>query len=398
LYFSPYCPQAATSAGELRALHIARGLQEIGEVEVAVVDVEGRNQERAERGDFEFRVACSLSVQGRPNVGFGQKVRWALNPRTAYPHGAGVDENAMRVVQCIAEHFDLLWFCKLRTANMFPRWSWPRSVADIDDVPSTYQQSVWKIERELRKRLLTAKRIFAWRRREKLLGERFTVLGVCSETDKRYLKNLGVITPLYVIPNGFERPTKAPIRKLATPARIGFIGIFDHWPNLDGIRWFVTQCWPRIKGEVADTRLRIVGRYTDGPLKPKGPEIDGLGWLDDPADEIATWSAMVVPIHVGAGTRGKIAHAFSLKCPVVSTALGAYGYDVVDGVEVFLADSAEGFANACVRAIRQPAEVAVMAEKAWQVFQDKWTWEAIRPRIWAAAEECMRRSTDVRVC
>jgi glycosyltransferase involved in cell wall biosynthesis len=387
LYFSPYWPEQVASAGELRAMHVARGLQEIGELEMVVV----YDHERADRPDTEFKVVCSVPVRPRPSVSFGQKLRWALNPRTAYPHGQGVDDDATRRVLRIAEEFDMLWFCMLRTANMFPRWSWPRSVLDIDNVPSTYEQSVWKTERGLRNRLLAAKRIFGWRRRDKLLGERFTALGVCSETDKCYLQNLGVKAPLYVIPNGFERPAVPPIRQVATPPRIGFIGVFDQWhPNLGGIRWFASQCWPRIKHEVPDARLRLLGRDSDGPLKPEGPEIDGLGWLDNAADEIATWSASVVPICVGAGTRGKIAHAFSLKCPVVSTALGACGYDVTDGREVFLADSAKDFANACVRAIRQPAQAAIMAEKAWQLFQDRWTWHTIRPSIWAAAEHCLR--------
>jgi glycosyltransferase involved in cell wall biosynthesis len=398
LYVPPYWPEQAASAGELRALHIARGLQEISEVEVAVVYAEGQDQERPERPGVELKVLCRLPVQPCPNVGFCQKLRWVFDPRATYPHGQGVDGVGLKRVMHIAEQFDIVWFCMLRTANMFPRWSWPRSVLDIDNVPSTYAQSVWKTERGLRQRLLAAKQVFGWRRRDKLLGERFTVLGICSETDKRYLQKLGIKAPLHVIPNGFERAAVAPMRKLATPPRIGFIGVFDRWhPNLDGIQWFVSECWPRIKHEMADVRLRLLGRYSDGPLKPEGPEIDGLGWVENAADEIATWSASVVPIRLGGGTRGKIAHAFSLKCPVVSTALGAYGYDVVDGREVFLADSAEDFANACVRAIRQPAQAAMMAERAWQQFQDRWTWDAIRPRIWAAAEECLRLNANLRV-
>jgi glycosyltransferase involved in cell wall biosynthesis len=102
---------------------------------------------------------------------------------------------------------------------------------------------------------------------------------------------------------------------------------------------------------------------------------------------------MVVPIRLGAGTRGKIAHALSLKCPVVSTRLGAHGYQFTNGREAYLADSAKEFADACVQAIRQPAEAAAMAERAWQLFLDQWTWEAIKPSIWAAVDDCLRQST-----
>jgi polysaccharide biosynthesis protein PslH len=217
------------------------------------------------------------------------------------------------------------------------------------------------------------------------------VLGVCSETDKRYLQNLGVDAPVHVLPNG-ANPPAAPVRRVATPPRLGFIGIFDYVPNRRGVEWFVRHCWPRVKREVPDARLRLVGRYSDGPLRPLGEGIDGLGFLPEVADEISSWSAMIVPVRVGAGTRGKIAHGFSLKCPIVSTSLGAYGYDAEDGHTMYLADSAEDFAAACIHAIRNPDFAVAMAERAWQQFLDKWTWVAIRPRVWAAADECLRLS------
>ena len=104
---------------------------------------------------------------------------------------------------------------------------------------------------------------------------------------------------------------------------------------------------------------------------------------------------MVVPIYMGAGTRVKIAQAFSLKCPVVSTSIGAYGYEAVNGYDMFLADTAASFSDACVRAIREPRVAKEIAERAWCRFLDHWTWDAVRPRVWAAAEDCLRMCTPV---
>ncbi len=108
---------------------------------------------------------------------------------------------------------------------------------------------------------------------------------------------------MHVIPNGFERPQVVPVRTPANPPRLGFIGVFDHTPNVEGIHWFVTHCWPRVKQEIPNVRLRLVGRHSDGTLKPIGADIDALGWLPDPNPEIMTWTAMIVPILGGAGTR-----------------------------------------------------------------------------------------------
>jgi glycosyltransferase involved in cell wall biosynthesis len=286
-----------------------------------------------------------------------------------------------------------VWFFKLQTPNMFLRWAWPRSVADIDDVPSTYERSAWERAEGPVAKALAGVRLMSWKRRDELLGERFSVLGVCSHVDREYLQRLGVDRPIHVIPNGYERPAiDPPIRRLGSPPRLGFIGIFDYFPNRDGAQWFAKRCWPLIKQAIPDARLRLVGRYSDSGLAPQGPEIDGLGWVADASDEISTWSAMGGPILEGGGTRGKIAHAFSLRCPIVSTPLGAYGYDVVDGREMFLAESPHRFAQACIQAIQQPDQASAMAARAWQLFLTRWTWDAIRPNIWAAAEDGLRRN------
>ena len=99
---------------------------------------------------------------------------------------------------------------------------------------------------------------------------------------------------------------------------------------------------------------------------------------------------MIVPIRFGAGTRVKIADAFSRKCPVVSTRFGAVGYEVDDGKELFLADDPADFAAACIRLLKNPEMAKSMAERAYIKFLEKWTWEAISPKVLDAAEDCLR--------
>jgi hypothetical protein len=39
-------------------------------------------------------------------------------------------------------------------------------------------------------------------------------------------------------------------------------------------------------------------------------------------------------------------------------------------------------------------DYAEMADRAWQLFLENWTWEAVRPRIWGAVEDCLRLSAS----
>ncbi|HEV2730718.1 MAG TPA: glycosyltransferase family 4 protein, partial [Terriglobales bacterium] len=339
----------------------------------------------------DVKVAYAWETQPRPNTGWTEKLRFTFDPGTHYPYGRGVIDGAIhRLVRKLNE-FDLVWFFKQRSADMFPNRAWQRSVLDVDDLQSTYDRTAFRIGSFV-DRIKSLRGLYIWRRREALLGKRFSVLTVCSEEDREYLKNLGVRDRVHVIPNGCEKPSGEPRRNPVTPPRIGFIGGFDHLPNREGISWFVKKCWPAIKREVPQARLRLIGRDPGTLRDLRGQDVDPLDWLPDPSAEIQSWFAMIVPIRFGAGTRVKIAQAFSQKCPIVSTSLGTFGYGAMDGREMYVADSAQEFSRACVRAICEPEEANRMAQRAWIEFLNKWAWEAIRPRIWAAAEDCLRLS------
>lgn len=370
----------------VRSLNILRALQQIGHVEV--IGLEGIGSSSSTDSDFEFTHTFRFEL--RSNRGLSEKIRWTVDPEQPYPNGFAVEDEAVRRILCRLPSFDLVWFSTIHAADMFPVTSWPNSVLDIDDLQSSHVRTHLNTQTGMWAHFSALRKAIVWKRREKLLGKRFTLLCACSEEDHRYLTELGVEVPVHVIPNAFEKPDPEPVRNPVVPPRIGSIGFFEYAPNRDGIQWFVDQCWPRIKAAVPDARLRLIGKGSDAIRTLAGTDVDALGWLTDPSDEIRTWSAMAVPIRIGAGTRVKIAQAFSLKCPVVSTTLGAHGYAAVNECDMFLADTAASFSDACVRAMREPALAAEIAERAWRRYLDHWTWEAVRPRVWAAAEDCLR--------
>jgi glycosyltransferase involved in cell wall biosynthesis len=382
-------PHDRVFGGQLRALHIGRALQKIGKVTLAVVSSDTATSDVIDRTANEFDVEPPVQISVQPNRGLIQRLQWAFNPRFLNVHGCVADATDRERLLNRLSDFDLVWVLNSRTPNILNQWHWPRSVLDIDDLPSAFQRSVWQNGVGLKEKMKAGIQTHLLKRREHFWKERFTILSVCSEADRHYL---GCGEHVHVIPNGFERPTQEPARQPTDPPRIGFIGLYSYLPNLEGMKWFVRSCWPLIKQQVPDARLRLVGKDTDGPLKPNAPDVDALGYVADAASEMATWSAMVIPVRQGAGTRVKIADAFSRKCPVVSTKLGAYGYDVRSGRELLLADKPDDFAQACVSLIRDRTAASAMAERAYEAFLQNWTWDAIAPRVWGAAEDALMLS------
>jgi glycosyltransferase involved in cell wall biosynthesis len=376
----------------MRALQLARALRTMGDVSVLTVGSDAADQQARTRTQVEFSTLDPMVPEICLNRGIFKRARWALDSRYLNVHGLGVPAEARNRIAALLPEYDLVWVMNSRTPNILQQWSWPNAHLDIDDVPSTYHRAVAKNGANPRQRWKAKLLQYLMKRRELRWQERFVTLSVCSNEDRRYLRGGD---EMHVIPNGFERPAEEPVRAPAIePPRIGFIGLYTYEPNRDGVQWFLKHCWPAVREALPGVRFRIIGKGTDSEDGLKGPDVDALGFVDDPAAEIATWSAMVIPIRFGGGTRIKIADAFSRKCPVVSTELGAFGYGAQDGKQLRLADTPDRFAASCVELVKERGAADAMAERAWTEFLEKWTWDAIAPRVWAAAEDCLRKSSD----
>lgn len=390
LYICSAWPHGPSFGGQLRSLHIGRALRHLGHVSVLTVSSDAEDRTAREETTAEFEVLPPILPHTTADGGVPGKLRRMLDPRCMGVHGLAVSTDDQCRVAAFAAEYDLVWVLNSRTPNILQRWQWPHAHLDIDDVPSTYLRSVAQSDDSPARRWKARIQQRLMHRRERLWAQRFTTLSVCSQPDKDYL---GGSENLHIIPNGYQRPATEPLRNLKLEQlRLGFIGLYSYAPNGDGVRWFLKECWPAIRSAVPGIRLRLIGKDTDGPLRPAEPDVDALGWVADSAAEIATWSAMIVPIRFGGGTRIKIAEAFSRKCPAVSTRLGAFGYELTDRKQIRLADDPAGFAQACIDTVHRPEEASTMAERAWTEFLEKWTWEAIAPNVWKAAEDCLRRS------
>ena len=337
----------------------------------------------------EFDVAGVLGLQSTPIRGLSDRLRHEFDPWFLNTHGWRLDHKGLGVLRGLCESHDMVWVHNLFTANAAGLARWPRSVLDIDDIVSQYHRSEIRSSISWKDRVINVRRAWLWKRREALLLNRFDVLGVCSEADRGYL---GGSERVHTIPNGYDAASADPSRVPMDPPRIGFIGTVKYPPNREGIQWFIDKVWPVVKSKCPRARLRLVGDGTDSFTAANGVGIDGLGWVEDSHQEIATWLLTVVPIRFGGGTRIKIAEAFSRKCPVVSTHSGAFGYDVKSGDELMLADDPTSFANACLSILANQQLGEQLAERAWKKYVANWTWSAIGPKVEAAVEHCLSLS------
>jgi GT2 family glycosyltransferase len=128
-----------------------------------------------------------------------------------------------------------------------------------------------------------------------------------------------------------------------------FLGGYRHPPNVDAARYFVTEILPLIQAELPDARCILAGSFPpDEVLALASDSVIVTGQVPDLRDIFDPARIFICPLRVGAGAKGKIASALAYGLPVVSTPMGVEGTPLRDGEHVLVAETAAGFAAACV--------------------------------------------------
>lgn len=386
LCITSHDPDSADYGAVVRARNIFRLLGQLGEVRVVLAGFREAWTQHPDGTIGGFPLLRIIRFEWSEQITIADRLRHEVDPRFMNIDWFQARAEETEWLKKTAAEHDLVWVHGLNAANRCNIWRWPHSVLDVDDIVSEVYGSHVQTAEGAVKKILAARKHFQWRRREKFIGERFDACCVCSEPD---VKKLGQPGKTFVVPNGFNPPKAGYKRTPVMPERIGFIGSFEYAPNLEGAQWFVKHIWPQVLKKNPQARLRLVGTGGKEHSWPTGQNIEPLGWLEDVESEMATWSLAVVPILTGGGTRVKIAEVFSRHCPAVSTTLGAYGYDVTDGQEIFITDDIEKFGARCVEILSSPATGEKLANAAWEKFTQRWTWDAQAGRVAAVVDHVL---------
>lgn len=166
-----------------------------------------------------------------------------------------------------------------------------------------------------------------------------------------------------------------PVERSSQSCRITFLGGL-HWPpNAQGILWFARHVFPRVKAEIPEAVLTVIGKNPPAGLEGEGVEV--TGYVVDPMPYLSETAAFIVPLHAGGGMRVKILDAWSWGLPIVSTTIGAEGIETEPGKNILIADTAETFAQAVIRPLRDPVLALQLGQNGRQTVLEKYNWQVI---------------------
>ncbi|WP_123771306.1 glycosyltransferase [Vulcaniibacterium tengchongense] len=136
-----------------------------------------------------------------------------------------------------------------------------------------------------------------------------------------------------------------------------FVGGFRHPPNVDAVRWFVAEIWPRIRAEAPELVFHCIGGDVPAEVAALAaqPGVRVHGHVPDLTPYMEGARVALAPLRFGAGVKGKVNLSMAHGQPVVATACAVEGMHLRDGEDVLLADDAADFAAAVLRLYRDPA-------------------------------------------
>ncbi len=167
--------------------------------------------------------------------------------------------------------------------------------------------------------------------------------------DRFTLLNYAPQLPISVIPPGidFDYLSRKSVEKPDSPI-VMMCGYFADKSNTDGALWFANEVWPDIAQNRPDLKCFLVGEGAGREMK-KLPDKDSriivAGHIDDLRPYREQAAVFINPMRLGSGLRIKVLEAMATGLPVVSTALGMAGIPAQNGVNCFVADTPELFAQ-----------------------------------------------------
>lgn len=181
-----------------------------------------------------------------------------------------------------------------------------------------------------------------------------------------------------VVPNGVTAgPPPEP-----TPSApvLGFHGAFETQANVDGARALVERIWPRVRAELPDATVLLVGREPP-------PEVEALVQpgvvlkADVPSvrAELDRTAVHVSWMPSGLGMKNKVLEAMAAGRPVVANERGASGIGAGAGLYVALDEDAA--ALHLVTLLRDPVARTSAGEAARRRVLAEFTWAASAARI-----------------
>jgi len=189
------------------------------------------------------------------------------------------------------------------------------------------------------------------------------------------------------LPNGVDTtmfsPDLFPSRATNTmEADFVFTGAMDYPPNVEAVKWFAREVFPRVRAAVPGARFVIVGsRPTSDVRRLAADAIMVTGRVESVAPYLARARVAVAPLRIARGVQNKVMEAMAMAKPVVVSRGALTGIGAVSGEHLVCADSVNDWVDVCVDLATNSERAYRLGQNARRLMVERYSWDAQFARL-----------------
>ena len=154
---------------------------------------------------------------------------------------------------------------------------------------------------------------------------------------------------------------------------IMFVGGYQHGPNVDAVKYFVSEIMPRLRVQLAGIKFYAIGSNPPDDIKAlAGDDVIIEGYVPDLGTFFDQMKLNVAPLRFGAGVKGKVGTAMACGIPTVCTPIAAEGLGIENHVHAEVAEDVDGFVAAIIKLYNDEALWQRMSEKGISFAEHAW--------------------------
>lgn len=219
---------------------------------------------------------------------------------------------------------------------------------------------------------------------EKRVCPQFDLSITCSDLDTERLANIDPSLAIKTIENGVDLEFFKPQGSAGMDQSIIFVGTMNWYPNIEAVRFLISEIWPTLKLEAPDATIDIVGANPPEELvglATNEPNVHFHGFVDDILTMLDKATVYVCPITDGGGTKLKLLDAFAMEKAVVCDPVACEGIAAKDGESVLFADTSDAYVKHILSLFEDANLRRRLGAEARKLVQSRYSFDAIGERL-----------------
>ncbi len=380
------------TGGKIRSFHILKELARRHPTDLFTFYQQHPEDGHPELERYVHRVFC-MPLAIAPANSVGDLAHYARNLFSLQPYSMAKycrPQVAQRLRQVmLSQEYDVVVCDFFLTGAVIP-WDMPQpKVLFTHNVEAQIWQRHYQVSRNPLWRAVAWREYKTIARLERRYLQQADFVLTVSENDREFFARFIGPAKLAAISTGVDVEYFRATPGAEQPNTLVFTGSMDWMPNEDGILHFLDEILPRVRRDIPEVSLWVVGRSPSPRLQKAAGRLPGVkitGRVDDIRPYLQQGAVYVVPLRIGGGTRIKIFEAMAAGKAVVSTTLGAEGLPVTDGQNILLADEPEEFARRVVELLRNEGLRSRMGRAARELVEHNYSWASVTQQFSAVLE------------